>query len=181
MPSTVRNIWSSKIINSRLLAFWHEEFWGGGHPDEGWRKWYHHGDPPLRTCTLPWENRAPKNWQVAFVPWWCRVFPTFLGQRFRWWKGKPWLRGGVDWAPLEGCHVDVASFFFLCLSSSRWGVRGRLWTLSYFWGKPKRRWKNSNQNFQLHPGMLRWNLTIHHKRKRKIIWTKAHHWSSEAC
>ena len=24
-----------------------------------------------------WENRAPKDWQVAFVPWWCRVSPFF--------------------------------------------------------------------------------------------------------
>ena len=26
---------------------------------------------------VTWENRAPKDWQVAFVPWWCRVSPIF--------------------------------------------------------------------------------------------------------
>ena len=32
---------------------------------------------------VTWENRAPKDWQVAFVPWWWFGFLCyFLGQRF---------------------------------------------------------------------------------------------------
>ena len=26
---------------------------------------------PPSEPTVTWENRAPKDWQVAFVPWWC--------------------------------------------------------------------------------------------------------------
>ena len=30
-----------------------------------------------QTPTVTWENRAPKDWQVIIVPWWCRVFLLF--------------------------------------------------------------------------------------------------------
>ena len=41
-----------------------------------WKPWWledgvHHKN------LVTWENRAPKDWQVAFVPWWCRVSPVF--------------------------------------------------------------------------------------------------------
>ena len=35
----------------------------------------HHKNQPKVT----WENRAPKDWQVGIVFWWCRVSPIVLG------------------------------------------------------------------------------------------------------
>ena len=41
--------------------------------------------PPFLDQPLHGENRAPKDWQVAFVPWWWFGFqPYFLGKFFRW-------------------------------------------------------------------------------------------------
>ena len=38
------------------------------------RGWTHYHQQPWK-----WENRAPKNWQVNQVLWWCRISPIFLG------------------------------------------------------------------------------------------------------
>ena len=67
---------------------------------------------------LKWENRAPKDWQVAFVPWWWfRVSPIFIGL-FQVMKWQTLFFGDTDWIPpfLED-HSNVGSWeidgFFL--------------------------------------------------------------------
>ena len=66
MPCNFFKATSGKKHTARWNTHWGLKSWGYG---------VHHKNRPKVT----WENRAPKDWQVAFVSWWCRVSPIFLG------------------------------------------------------------------------------------------------------
>ena len=61
-----------------------------------------HGVHHFRTEFVAWENRAPKDWQVAFSLGDVSGFkPNFLGKFLRWWKGKTLLERLDERTP---CH-----------------------------------------------------------------------------
>ena len=73
------NTWISRNQQDQLSPFpkshtirqrkWSGEIWALCHLD---------GGPHHKNRKLPWENEKPKDWQVAFVPWWCFGFQTYF-------------------------------------------------------------------------------------------------------
>ena len=84
--------------------FWLRHYWAQkpNSQKQTYRSWWR---PPVNTARCPtglsppspkvtWENGAPKDWQVAFVPWCCRVSPIFF------WGGC------CKWVWTPGCCVS---------------------------------------------------------------------------
>ena len=88
---------------------------------------------PPQEPKVTWENRAPKDWQVAFVPWWCRVSPIFLGL-FQVMMANPDIQGSLDYVywgyqtmPIYDASVWVGSRMtpvYLPPPSKGWQIEG---------------------------------------------------------